>query len=57
MLYNVVVRYLIMPRKEYRILIDGKIVNREYTRRKHDIMVEIFETHGKPFTTEILDLV
>jgi len=46
-----------MPTKEYRIIIDGKIVSREYTRRKHDIMVEVFETHGKPFTTEIVDLV
>lgn len=47
----------IMPTKEYRILIDGKIVNREYTSRKHEIMVKVFEEHGKPFTTEIVDLV
>ena len=46
-----------MPTREYRILINGKIVNREYTKRKHDIMVEVFETHGKPFTTEVVDLV
>jgi hypothetical protein len=46
-----------MPTKEYRILIDGKIVNREYTIREHEIMVKVFEEHGKPFTTEIVDLV
>ena len=45
-----------MPTKEYRILINGKIVNRENTRRKHDIMVEVFETHGNPFTTEVVEL-
>jgi hypothetical protein len=46
-----------MPIKEYRILIDGKIVNREHTIRKHEIMVKVFEEHGKHFTTEIVDLV
>jgi hypothetical protein len=46
-----------MPTKEYRILIDGKIVNREYTIRKQEIMVKVFEEHGKPFTTEVVDLV
>ncbi len=46
-----------MPTKEYRILINGKIVNREYTNRQHEIMVEVFKEHGKEFTTEIVDLV
>jgi len=46
-----------MPTKEYRILIDDKIVNREYTIKKHELMVKVFEEHGHQFITEIVDLV
>jgi hypothetical protein len=46
-----------MPTKEYRILIDGKIVNREYTIREHEVMVKVFEEFGYQFITEIVDLV
>ena len=45
-----------MPSKEYRILINGLIVNREYSLRTHQIMVDVFEEHGRDYTTEIVDL-
>ena len=45
-----------MPSKEYRILVNGLIVNREYTSRNHKIMIDIFEERGLPYKTEIVDL-
>ena len=45
-----------MPSKEYRILVGGLIVNREYTPMTHEIMIDFFEEHGLPYTTEIVDL-
>ena len=45
-----------MPSKEYRILVNGLIVNREYTSRNHKIMIDIFEEKGLPYKTEIVDL-
>ena len=45
-----------MPSKEYRILVNGLIVNREYTPRNQKIMIDVFEEHGLPYTTEIVDL-
>lgn len=46
-----------MPTTEYRILINGQIVNREYTKFKHRIMVDVFKERGKPFTTEEYKLI
>tara|TARA_R110002033_G_scaffold81464_1_gene132357 strand:+ start:138 stop:278 length:141 start_codon:yes stop_codon:yes gene_type:complete len=45
-----------MPSKEYRILVNGLIVNIEYTPRTHKIMVDVFEEHVLSYTTEIVDL-
>ena len=46
-----------MPSEEYRILVNGIIVSREYISRRHSLMIDVFEERGIEFTTEIVRLV
>ncbi len=45
-----------MPTHEYQIWVGDKIVNREYSSKKHESMVKIFEEHGKEFKIRIKPL-
>tara|TARA_B100000780_G_C20658336_1_gene262131 strand:- start:159 stop:299 length:141 start_codon:yes stop_codon:yes gene_type:complete len=45
-----------MPSREYRIFINGFKCSVEYTRRGHDIMIDVIKEWGMPYTTEIVDL-
>lgn len=46
-----------MPTKEYRIIVNGKIVDRSYTRIGHKLAVSYYTHIGTPFTIEVVDLV
>jgi len=46
-----------MPTKEYRIIMNGKIVDRSYTRSGHKLALSYYSTQGIPFTIEVVDLV
>lgn len=45
-----------MPRKEYRIIVNGKIVMRNYTSIRHTVWVDVYLDRGIEFTEEIVDL-
>ena len=46
-----------MPQKEYRIIVNGKIVDRSYTRIGHRFALRHYSTEGVAFTIEVIDLV
>lgn len=46
-----------MPTKEYRVIIDGEIVDRSYTKLGHDLAVFYYESRGDKFETEIIKLI
>ena len=46
-----------MPTHEYRIIVDGKIINKVYTKSRHETFVSIFKDSGQPFITEVIPLV
>jgi len=46
-----------MPTSEYQILIDGVIVNKEYSRLHHNLMVKVFKQANKTFTTHTKSLI
>jgi hypothetical protein len=44
-------------KKEYRIIVNGKIVMRNITKRQHIVWVDIYLDRGIEFTEEIVDLI
>jgi len=48
--------FIDMPTKEYRILVNGKIVDKTYTSRGHELAVSYYESIGEIFTVEVVDL-
>jgi hypothetical protein len=45
-----------MPTKEYRILVNGKVVDTTYTSIGHKMAVSYYEHLGTPFTVEVVNL-
>ena len=45
-----------MPSTEYRIIVNGKIVVRNWTNRQHTAWVNLYLYRGIEFTEEIVDL-
>jgi len=45
-----------MPSEEYRIMVNGKIVMRNWTSRQHTAWVNVFLDKGIEFTEEIVNL-
>ena len=46
-----------MPTKEYRIIVNGKIVMRNFTSRQHTVWVDVYLDRGVEFTEDVVDLV
>jgi len=44
-----------MPSKEYRVIVNGKIVMRNWTSRQHTVWVDVYLDKGIDFTEEIVD--
>jgi hypothetical protein len=45
-----------MPSNEYRIIVNGKIVMRNWTIRQHTAWVNLYLDRGIEFTEEIVNL-
>ena len=45
-----------MPTKEYRIIVNDKIVDRSYTIKGHELAVSYYSSIGIVFTVEVIDL-
>ena len=45
-----------MPTYEYRVIVNGNVLNKNYTKKQHNELVDLYNYFGIEFTEEIVEI-
>ena len=53
---NYQIKQIDMPTYEYRVIVNGNVLNKNYTKKEHNELVDLYNYFGIEFTEEIVEI-